>query len=59
MFKNMLISILIDVIVNLHPGEWAVDGIYKTLWNIIFIIFVWFVLSLFDCMIEEFKEDLK
>ena len=59
MFKNMIIAVLLEVIINLQPGRWAVDGAYRTIWKIVFIAFVWFILCLWDAMIEEFKEDLK
>lgn len=36
--KNLIISILLVVILNMIPGEWGVEGIYRALFNIVLVI---------------------
>lgn len=36
--KNLIISILFVVILNMIPGEWEIEGIYRAVFNIVLVI---------------------
>ena len=53
MIKNGIISLLLIVILNMMPGDWAVEGFRKFLLNTGLFIFLFYIISDGEVLIKR------